>query len=35
MPTDAEVAVAAATAGARVVRDLYGGVLDRVEKGAG
>ena len=35
MRTDAEVAVAAAEAGARVVRDLYGGALDRIDKGAG
>ncbi|MEW1630395.1 inositol monophosphatase family protein [Streptomyces sp. NPDC089173] len=34
-PADAEVAVAAARAGALVVRSLYGRRLDRVDKGAG
>ncbi|MFF0750491.1 inositol monophosphatase family protein [Streptomyces sp. NPDC004267] len=32
---DAEVAVTAALAGAAVVRDLYGGRLDRIDKGGG
>ncbi|MDK0519176.1 inositol monophosphatase family protein [Streptomyces sp. ML-6] len=34
-PDDCEVAVAAARAGADVVRDLYGRRLDRIDKGAG
>ncbi len=34
-PDDAEVAVAAARAGADVVREMYGQRLDRVDKGAG
>ncbi|WP_166024188.1 inositol monophosphatase family protein [Streptomyces chilikensis] len=34
-PTDAQVAVAAARAGASVVRDMYGGTPERFDKGAG